>query len=84
MHFSQPLHSSLLYCKLLLLKENFEDHVSYFNSLLDVWLLVVIVMEAAAVDPYTTNPGPIDGSVLYDQDKHVSAAVWDGQVLFSS
>ncbi|KAG5027217.1 hypothetical protein GYH30_022985 [Glycine max] len=36
-------------------------------------------MEAAAVDPYTTNPGPIDGSVLYDQDKHVSAAVWDGQ-----
>ncbi|KAF2284826.1 hypothetical protein GH714_030875 [Hevea brasiliensis] len=25
------------------------------------------------------NPGPIDGSVLYDQDKHVSAAVWDGQ-----
>jgi hypothetical protein len=27
-----------------------------------------------------TNPGPIDGSVLYDQDKHVSSAVWDGQV----
>lgn len=26
------------------------------------------------------NPGPIDGSILYDQDKHVSAAVWDGQV----
>ncbi|KAJ6941125.1 protein MAIN-LIKE 2-like [Populus alba x Populus x berolinensis] len=26
-----------------------------------------------------TNPGPIDGSVLYDQDKHVSSAVWDGQ-----
>ncbi|XP_065873874.1 protein MAIN-LIKE 2 isoform X2 [Euphorbia lathyris] len=25
------------------------------------------------------NPGPIDGSILYDQDKHVSAAVWDGQ-----
>ncbi|XP_050205444.1 protein MAIN-LIKE 2 [Mercurialis annua] len=25
------------------------------------------------------NPGPIDGSVLYDQDKHVSAAVWEGQ-----
>ncbi|KAH1197549.1 Protein MAIN-LIKE 2 [Glycine max] len=38
-----------------------------------------IVMEVRAVDPYTTNPGPIDGSVLYDQDKHVSTAVWDGQ-----
>ncbi|KDP29895.1 hypothetical protein JCGZ_18464 [Jatropha curcas] len=25
------------------------------------------------------NPGPVDDSVLYDQDKHVSAAVWDGQ-----
>lgn len=25
------------------------------------------------------NPGPIDESVLYDQDKHVSAAVWEGQ-----
>lgn len=29
------------------------------------------------------NPGPIDGSVLYDQDKHDSAAVWDGQVTCS-
>ncbi|KAI4306046.1 hypothetical protein L6164_029358 [Bauhinia variegata] len=36
-------------------------------------------MEVSVVDPYATNPGPIDGSVLYDQDKHVSAAVWDGQ-----
>ncbi|CAK8531222.1 unnamed protein product [Lathyrus sativus] len=36
-------------------------------------------MEVGAVDPYTTNPGPIDGSVLYDQDKHVSSAVWEGQ-----
>ncbi|XP_057429385.1 protein MAIN-LIKE 2-like isoform X3 [Lotus japonicus] len=36
-------------------------------------------MEVVAVDPYTTNPGPIDGSVLYDQDKHVSTAVWEGQ-----
>ncbi|KAJ8748593.1 hypothetical protein K2173_007583 [Erythroxylum novogranatense] len=26
-----------------------------------------------------SNPGPVDASVLYDQDKHVSAAVWDGQ-----
>ncbi|KAM7271863.1 hypothetical protein ACFE04_031077 [Oxalis oulophora] len=31
------------------------------------------------MDPSITNPGPIDGSVLYDQDKHVSAAVWEGQ-----
>ncbi|CAK8569403.1 unnamed protein product [Lathyrus sativus] len=36
-------------------------------------------MEVGAVDPYTTNPGPIDDSVLYDQDKHVSSAVWEGQ-----
>ncbi|XP_028760254.1 protein MAIN-LIKE 2 isoform X2 [Neltuma alba] len=36
-------------------------------------------MEIGAVDLYATNPGPIDGSVLYDQDKHVSSAVWDGQ-----
>lgn len=27
------------------------------------------------------NPGPVDESVLYDQDKHVSAAVWEGQVF---
>ncbi|XP_048434401.1 protein MAIN-LIKE 2 isoform X2 [Pyrus x bretschneideri] len=36
-------------------------------------------MEMILADPYGTNPGPIDGSVLYDQDKHVSSAVWDGQ-----
>ncbi|XP_061340312.1 protein MAIN-LIKE 2-like isoform X2 [Gastrolobium bilobum] len=36
-------------------------------------------MEVGTVDPYATTPGPIDGSVLYDQDKHVSTAVWDGQ-----
>ena len=32
------------------------------------------------MDFYVTNPGPIDESVLYDQDKHVSSAVWEGQV----
>ena len=26
------------------------------------------------------DPGPIDKSVLHDQDSHVSSAVWDGQV----
>ncbi|KAH6779634.1 Aminotransferase-like [Perilla frutescens var. hirtella] len=31
------------------------------------------------MDFYATNPGPIDDSVIYDQDKHVSAAVWEGQ-----
>jgi len=41
-------------------------------------------MEVGAEDPYTTNPGPIDGSVLYDQDKHVSTAVWEGQVDFAN
>ncbi|CAN0927210.1 Protein MAIN-LIKE 2 [Linum grandiflorum] len=25
------------------------------------------------------SPGPVDPSVLYEQDKHVSTAVWDGQ-----
>ncbi|KAK4278980.1 hypothetical protein QN277_016748 [Acacia crassicarpa] len=36
-------------------------------------------MEVEVVDLYATNPGPIDGYVLYDQDKHVSTAVWEGQ-----
>lgn len=27
------------------------------------------------------DPGPIDNYVLYDQDNHVSSAVWDGQVI---
>ncbi|KAK4353582.1 hypothetical protein RND71_025776 [Anisodus tanguticus] len=31
------------------------------------------------VDYYATNPGPIEDAVLYDQDKHVSSAVWEGQ-----
>ncbi|GER25795.1 aminotransferase-like, partial [Striga asiatica] len=31
------------------------------------------------MDCYATNPGPVDDSILYDQDKHVSAAVWEGQ-----
>lgn len=33
------------------------------------------------VDYYATNPGPIDDAVLYDQDKHVSSAIWEGQVF---
>nr|POE52440.1 protein main-like 2 [Quercus suber] len=41
--------------------------------------LSVVLMEVAVADPYVTNPGPIDSSVLYDQEKHVSSAVWDGQ-----
>ncbi|MBA0605365.1 hypothetical protein Godav_017951 [Gossypium davidsonii] len=36
-------------------------------------------MEEIGMDPSAANPGPIDHSVLYDQDKHVSSAVWDGQ-----
>ncbi|XP_028778500.1 protein MAIN-LIKE 2 [Neltuma alba] len=36
-------------------------------------------MEVEVADLYATNAGPIDGSVLYDQDKHVSTAVWEGQ-----
>lgn len=32
------------------------------------------------MDPYATSAGPIDSSVLYDQEKHVSSAVWEGQV----
>ncbi|XWS75856.1 hypothetical protein CRYUN_Cryun01aG0127800 [Craigia yunnanensis] len=36
-------------------------------------------MEEIGMDPSAANPGPIDPSVLYDQDKHISSAVWDGQ-----
>lgn len=32
------------------------------------------------MDLYAFNPGPLDESVLYDQEKHVSSAVWEGQV----
>lgn len=39
-------------------------------------------MEEIGMDPIAANPGPFDPSVLYDQDKHVSSAVWEGQVLF--
>ncbi|XP_059317473.1 protein MAIN-LIKE 2 [Lycium ferocissimum] len=31
------------------------------------------------VDYYASNPGPIEDAVLYDQDKHVSSAIWEGQ-----
>lgn len=33
------------------------------------------------IDPCVDNPGPVDKSVLYDQEKHISSAVWEGQVL---
>ncbi|XVF71774.1 hypothetical protein PTKIN_Ptkin12aG0066200 [Pterospermum kingtungense] len=36
-------------------------------------------MEEIGMDLCAANPGPIDPSVLYDQDKHVSSAVWEGQ-----
>lgn len=26
------------------------------------------------------DPGPVDKSVLYDQENHISSAIWDGQV----
>jgi hypothetical protein len=26
------------------------------------------------------DPGPFDPSVLYDQDEHISSAVWEGLV----
>nr|GEZ09793.1 protein MAIN-LIKE 2-like [Tanacetum cinerariifolium] len=31
------------------------------------------------MDFYATNSGPIDDSVLYDQEKPVSSAIWEGQ-----
>ncbi|CAI9765633.1 unnamed protein product [Fraxinus pennsylvanica] len=46
----------------------FEDYFSVSN-----------VISSNAMDFYATSPGPVDESVLYDQDKHVSAAVWEGQ-----
>ncbi|KAE8668718.1 thymidine kinase-like [Hibiscus syriacus] len=36
-------------------------------------------MDEIGIDPCAANPGPMDPSVLYDQEKHVSSAVWDGQ-----
>ncbi|GAB4824809.1 hypothetical protein Ancab_040321 [Ancistrocladus abbreviatus] len=33
----------------------------------------------AEMELYAFNPGPLDESVLYDQEKHVSSAVWEGQ-----
>lgn len=42
--------------------------------------LSVVLMDGVVMDPYATNPGPVDSSILYDQDKHVSSAVWEGQV----
>ncbi|PKI62857.1 hypothetical protein CRG98_016694 [Punica granatum] len=36
-------------------------------------------MDVLPLESNAVNPGPVDGSVLYDQDKHVSSAVWDGQ-----
>ncbi|KAL5767650.1 hypothetical protein ACOSQ2_014433 [Xanthoceras sorbifolium] len=35
--------------------------------------------ESTGVDSNAVNPGPVDKSVLYDQEKHVSSAVWEGQ-----
>lgn len=26
------------------------------------------------------DPGPMDKSVLYDQNNHISSAIWEGQV----
>lgn len=46
-----------------------------FVALIKLCFMISIIM-----DVYTTNPGPIDASVLYDQEKHVSSAVWEGQV----
>lgn len=36
------------------------------------------------MDQNAVNPGPLDASVLYDQENHVSSAVWDGQVHFAA
>lgn len=29
------------------------------------------------------NPGPLDGSVLYDQDNHISSEIWNGKVKYA-
>ncbi|OMO53894.1 hypothetical protein CCACVL1_28260 [Corchorus capsularis] len=36
-------------------------------------------MAEVGMEPSAANPGPIEPSVLYDQENHVSSAVWDGQ-----
>uniref|UniRef100_A0A2P2KBW6 Uncharacterized protein LOC105644300 isoform X1 n=1 Tax=Rhizophora mucronata TaxID=61149 RepID=A0A2P2KBW6_RHIMU len=33
----------------------------------------------ALAEPDATDPGPVDPSVLYGQENHVSSAVWEGQ-----
>ncbi|CAH9080084.1 unnamed protein product [Cuscuta epithymum] len=37
------------------------------------------MLATRVMDHHANSPGPIDDSVLYDQDKHVSSAVWEGQ-----
>ncbi|KAL9272529.1 MAIN-LIKE 2-like protein [Drosera capensis] len=40
---------------------------------------VALGLLARQMELYAFNPGPLDESVLYDQEKHVSSAVWEGQ-----
>ncbi|KAK6914752.1 Aminotransferase-like, plant mobile domain [Dillenia turbinata] len=39
----------------------------------------VFTIFSPRMDPFSYNPGPIDYSVLYEQDKHISSAIWDGE-----
>lgn len=45
------------------------------------FMLISSLFLLAAQMATVADPGPIDKSVLYDQDNHVSSAVWDGQVV---
>lgn len=56
--------------------------LSYLFDCLPAFWTDVVTTYGNGMDYYATNPGPINDSVLYDQDKHVSAAVWEGQVSF--
>lgn len=58
-------------------------HYHYFPSYSSVTHAIQFtfyeMMEMYGSNP-GCSPGPVDDSVLHDQDKHVSSAVWEGQV----
>ncbi|GAY38526.1 hypothetical protein CUMW_037410 [Citrus unshiu] len=37
------------------------------------------MLEMSVQNPPTNFPGPIDPSVLYEQEQHISSAIWEGQ-----
>ena len=45
------------------------------------------IVAHGSVDLNADDPGPLDPSILYDQEDHVSSAIWEGlvnKILFFS